>query len=455
MVRHMVGLSDNFSMRQWAMIVGGAVLVGIAATLWHTATILPLVGIAIVGLFIWRPYVGYVLLVLASMLTHYRFAAGIGHWRPEQLVSVFAVFAYARLRGYRRLFVFDRVTWAFIVWVIINGVASMFAPQWFQSEKIVAWLVTDVMIFIFVREVVRQYGVYNAFIPFWIGGLLALSWGIGERFLDPTAHQGRAMGTMEEPDVFGTFAVVLMIFGLGLSQRNYGPVILQKTRYLGIVISFAAALLSGTRSSLAGLMGALVVAALLEANWRKKLAPWAMGGGAAIIVAVGIGVVSSRFARIADASTLSYRVIRVRIALRGFLNSWQHVLLGHGTNAYGQFHLTFNGTSWVPDYLPVQLVTVLYDTGVMGAIAFSVLVIFFVHALFVHRREHPIVFGSLYAAMAMFVAYQATNGIWFGFTWIVLALGIGAIERVKGDQQGVEITQGSSWVLGSNVENTP
>lgn len=421
--------ANKLGLWQWGLVVGVAVLIGVAASLWHLVTVLPLVAIAMIALFLWRPYIGYVFLVIAAMLTHYRFAGGIGHWRPEQLVSVVAIFSYARLRGYRKLFLFDRITWAFIAWVLINGVSSIFAPQWFQSEKIVAWLVTDVVIFMFVREVVHRYGVYKAFIPFWICGLLALSWGIGERFLYPAAHQGRAMGTMEEPDVFGTFAVVLLVYGMGLWRDNNLPVILFRTRIWGTLISFSAALLSGTRSSLAGLAGAIVLGVVLEPAWRKKMVPWAIGGLSALIVAVEVGVVSSRFARVADASTVRYRMVRVRIAVQGFFNSWKHVLLGHGTNAYGQFHLTFNGTQWIPDYLPVQLLTVLYDTGLAGAIAFFALLLFTVRTLFMHRRDHPIIFSSMYAAIAMFVAYQATNGIWFGFTWIVLALGVGGITR--------------------------
>lgn len=417
----------------WIVFLALAILLGGIAVQWDVLALLPEVVIAIGILFLLRPYWGYVMVVFSAMLTHYRFAAGIGHWRPEQILGLFAVLGYVRLRRSRRLPVFDIVTWAFVLWVAINGISSAFAPEWFQSEKIVMWLMTDIFIFVFTVEIVRHYGAFRAFMPFWILGLLALVWGIGVRVLDPLAHQGRAMGTMEEPDIYGTFAVVMLIYGLGFARQVTLPPFLLRTRYVGILISFLAALLSGTRSSLAGLAVAVLLAVVLERSWRKRFLPLAMLVGVGGIGAIFSRIASKRLLRISDASTFSYRMLRVKTALRGFVNSWQHVVIGHGTNSYGQFHLTFSGTGWVPDYLPVQLVTVIYDTGLIGGIAFCVFAVVVARQLFVHRHSSSVAFGSIYAAIAMFVAYQATNGIWFAFTWIVLGLGLGSAmsERAK------------------------
>lgn len=411
--------------RGWLWGIAIAIVVGLASTKAALLALGMLGAVLLAIVFYYRPYWGYVIVVVAATLTHFRFASPIGHWRLEQVASTFGLLGYLRLRSGPGLFRFDLLTRLLLAWIGINAVASLFAPEVFSSEKIVVWLLTDLFAFIFAREIVRHYGLIKAFIPFWIAGIAAVSLGIGMFAMHPHAHQGRAMGLMQEPDVFGTFSAVLVVYGLSFLGQSKASPWLDRTRHLGIVVGATGLLLSGTRSSLFGLLIALALGLVFERRWLGKVLP------ASLVVAALAGmllhkVILARLTRVSTASTLAYRMIRVKIALAGIRNSWHHLVLGHGTNAYGQFHLTLSSSGIVPDYLAVQIVTVPYDTGLVGSVAFIAWMIVALRTMWENRNTGALAKGSLYAFLAMMVAYQATNGIWFGFTWLVLALGCGA-----------------------------
>lgn len=406
----------------WVFIVIGAAALGIGAVRFPVES-LALIVVAIAAfVFYERPLWGYTVVVAAATLTHFRFATPLGHWRLEQVASTLGLLAYVRLRRPLSLMNIGPVASLFLMWVAINGVSSIFAPEWFQSEKIVLWLLTDVFALLLTREVARCYGIYAAFVPFWIAGVLAVSLGIGLWLVNPLAHQGRAMGFMQEPDVFGTFSAMITIYGLTMLGSRELPRILKATRYLGVTVGVVGVFLSATRSSLIGLVCALIIAAVMErARIRKVvLAGLAIGS----LCAWGLeGSLPGRLSRLSTASTLAYRMIRVKLALHGIVSSWTHFILGHGTNSYGQFHLTISSAGLIPDYLGVQMVTVPYDTGLLGTIGFAVFLVVMLKTMWRNRTRSPVILGSVYALIAMLVAYQATNGIWFGFTWIVVALG--------------------------------
>ena len=220
----------------WVFIVIGSVALGIAAVRFPLESLALIVVLTAALVFYLRPLWGYTIVVAAATLTHFRFATPLGHWRLEQVASTLGLQAYLRLRRPLSPLNIGPVAGLFVMWVAINGVASIFAPQWVQSEKIVLWLLTDVFTLLFVREVARRYGIFVAFVPFWIAGVLAVSLGIGLWLVNPLAHQGRAMGFMQEPDVFGTFSAMITIYALTMLGSREIPSIIRHTRYVGLTV---------------------------------------------------------------------------------------------------------------------------------------------------------------------------------------------------------------------------
>lgn len=425
-----LGLSLGLSMT----VIGG-VLVGLAsAENWKLALLVFGAGVLFVIYYV-KPYWGYLFTVGAAMLTHYRFGTSIGHWRLEQVAGILALVSLWKLRSRGAGLWFDTVTGAGVLWIVINGLASVFAPQVFESEKIVAWLATDLLVLVFTRAIIQRYGMAAAFLPLWVAGLCAIVWGIAFAQLHPGLYGGRAMLPMEEPDVFGTFAAVIAIYSLFIVRPGTVARVPAKYGYVGMGVGIAGLLLSGTRSSLVGFLIAVLVAVVMEQQWRQRLwrSVWIIIGAGVLLLMFVKSSATSRLGRFSSSNNLAYRLVRVRRALSGIVNSWHHLLLGHGTNAYGQFHLTILNGVIVPDYLSAQLFTVPYDTGLIGTVAFIGFVSFVLRRNAVYRRNTLLARASLYALIAMFVAYQATNGIWFGYTWIVLGLALGPLASTDSE----------------------
>ena len=398
-------------------------------------------GAMLVVLFWVRPYWGYVLLVCGAMLTRFRFATSVGHWRLEQLLAVLSIVAVLRImreasRWRSEVRVLDPVGLVLILWVAANAFASLFAPDVFASEKIAVWLATDILAYIFVRCVAQYYGYLYAFVPFFILGFCEVVAGIIIYAFQFHVPGIRAYGTMQEPDVFGTFASVMVVLGMSvraLRGRTYRGV--RRLGSLVIVGAVLAMVSSATRSSLVGLTASVLAGITLIPEVRRILAGWTVVGAIGFVVSIGYVLhrqVSQRLHRFSTASTLTGRLRTVRAAVRGSLRSVAHFVMGHGTNAFQQTHAVVIGGVLKPNYLSVQIVAVLYDTGVIGLFLFVVLAVMVVRSVVTRRFTEPalkpLAIGSMLACVAMFVAYQATNGDWFGYTWIVVALAVVAGE---------------------------
>ena len=378
------------------------------------------IGVLVVALacalFWYRPLWGFALVAAGAMFTAVRINGGVGHWRIDQVLGALSVLGTIRLRLHIRDI--GPVGWAALGWILVNGLASLFAVDVFASEKIVVWLVTDFLVFLYVRAIVKCYGMQST-----LRIVLAVS--AGELVVGMVLyalHHGsgyRATGTMLEADIFGTFSAATAMSALAWARDHpwWG--------YALFSLGTAGVLFSGTRSALTALAVGLLVWSVASRGNRRSVA--VMVTVLMLPVGLAYSALSSqlvgRLQNFSRASTLASRLVTVREALAGVATSTQHLLIGHGTNSFGQTHLAVLNGILVPNYLGVQLVTVLYDTGLVGALAF-LLILWLAGRAFCAARRHShevLRFGAICGLLALFVGDQATQGVWFAYSWIYLA----------------------------------
>lgn len=388
---------------------------------------IPLAAVGLVvlfGLFVVRPYWGYVLVCIVTMLTIVRFPTPLGQLRPDQVLAVTSIpFLISRhLRGNSGR---DPLGIAIGIWLLVNMVASFFAPFPFASEKIVIWLGTDLVLYLFARAIVVEWGYMKAFLPFYLSAVVEVLVGIGLFFIHYHVAGYRAQGTMWEPDIFGSLCgVVVVVSAFLMTRRGWSRITL-----IALFVGAAGLVVSGTRSSSFGVLVAVGCAFLFIPAMRSRVATWIAGLSLASIVVAKVtsSTTLSRLVHIRTSGTLLYRTLPDSQAMRDFGRSLRALILGHGTDAFGQTHFHLVQGQVVANYIPTQLVTVPYDTGIMGMMAFGAMlwVLFSTwRRLSALNDDNLVALGLRYALLATLVAYQATNGIWFAFTWVMLALSI-------------------------------
>ncbi len=351
----------------WIVGVLAGVLVGLVVPV-DKMTIGTVVASPFVALAFWlQPYSIFAPLVIAAMLTHYRFATVIGHWRLEQAISTLGVVGLWKVYRHKLDGTWYRgtVLGGLAAWIAVNAVASLGAPQVFQSEKIVVWLVTDVFVLLLTRQYVTQFGLGRAVRVFYIWGELALLYGLVLfGFHLSQGNLVRAWGSMQESDLYGTFAAIMVLLGLGMLQEvSWENRMRRMVIWASVGISVMALVASGTRSSLLALGGVAIIMAVVERSWRPVLlktlplfiavlALAHIGSQAAvaetlrgapqraILAASGsprnspdtliaerdqsrviVASFVSRLSNITHSYTLAYRLVRVREALQGIVSS--------------------------------------------------------------------------------------------------------------------------------------
>lgn len=404
----------------WSLLI--AILVGLMTAFGYEFPVLVIGALGLVAIFWFKPLWGYTLLVTGSMITSVRFATPVGHFRIDQVLSLFSLVSIIRLRDQTIAAVSrDLIIKLLAGWLLINILASIFAAVPFQSEKIAVWLLLDFIGFMFVIRICFKYGYKLPLAIFYSVGMMEIVFALLGIAFHFGLGSGRVMGTMEEPDIFGAFSSAMGIVNIFLIQTGR-----RREKFIGMV-GFAgaiiAAYLSGTRSSVAGLFIVLLILAIRDRRIRSMS-----------ILTLAIGMVAiamnhgTRLSNFANSSTLAYRMVRVKEALAGWFSNWRYFLLGHGTNSYGETHFVINSTgNVVGDYLMVQGATVFYDTGLLGMILFSTLlgsIALRIYTLNSVQHVSPMLKGSAYALLSLMIAYQATNGVWFEFSWVFFAFAV-------------------------------
>jgi hypothetical protein len=132
-----------------------------------------------------------------------------------------------------------------------------------------------------------------------------------------------------------------------------------------------------------------------------------------------------------SADTFSYRTDRIPTALKDLATS---PIIGLGAATYGQRHHLPNQSPAVPDYIGILALVALYESGIVGAAALALGFLLSFRLLFRRSRDLPGTAAAYTAALvALLVAYQATNALFFSINWIILGAGLAFAVRSERD----------------------
>jgi hypothetical protein len=120
-------------------------------------------------------------------------------------------------------------------------------------------------------------------------------------------------------------------------------------------------------------------------------------------------------------------VARVEIARNALVHWRTHPLTGWGVGAYGEVYTTPPPDTSQPGWISNLPIHLLYDSGLLGLIAFgAAMALAVVRGIRFWRGTwglmQAMVAGILLALFGLLVAFQATEATWFAYPWIYLGL---------------------------------
>ncbi len=259
---------------------------------------------------------------------------------------------------------------------------------------------------------------------------------------------GRPYGTLVEPDWYGAvclfYAILFSILYFSRLESH------RKLYFWGMIISSAGLLFSFVRASWVGFIAGLFAASLISHKASlSKLKPRYFLAAITVLLVITLLLfaISPGFRGIMDSriSTMSGQSVRVLTTLHALNLFLQKPILGNGPGCYSHLGIWGNSDELhdlrleagvLRDderYDPNIITTVLSDTGVIGTIAFLVLLWVFVKYNFSAfkriRNEYQIISFALFGAiLGLFVSYVFSTGFWIPFTWVFIALNICAIK---------------------------
>jgi hypothetical protein len=426
-----------------------------------------------------RPRVCLAILFLLASFSRATLETPLGTMRPEMpAVAVAAILLFANgrfssLRGLPRSAV--AMSLAFGTFLAVLTLSSvLMAPGRSQSLHMVAWyalsMLSGVVAFVLIRP--RPA---DSIEPFALGGAAMGALGVLAAALFLVAGPGFNLGIQEvnslqprvyavgwETNLYASFLAMCAFFALEAARRDKraGSVMLAC-----VLIGFPLGITRGAYVGLAA--GALVYVVTLLAIRQRPVDLARMGVLAGSLVAVGvlasmvmlpnllerpsenpqIAVASSSVPgtspgqpqstpkptptptptpTLAPAQdTVAFRLDRVPVALKDLPHS---PIIGFGAESFGQNHPERYAGSG-PDHLAIMVVSVLYETGVVGAAALTIGFLLLLLALWRSARRSALRLDQrtagaaaafLAALIALLVSYQVTTSLQFSLNWIVI-----------------------------------
>lgn len=324
---------------------------------------------------------------------------------------------------------------AFVLWSALTSL--LHSPEPSESFAIVAWLTLDWVILLVLLAAFSQaldlerlgikFAALTATVAvgLWLAAAAGItSFGVQE---EPLTGASAAYGLSFEANLLAGTMAVWVFLALSSRVRPFP----RMNTYL-IVVGSLALMLALTRSAVISLGVAVAVWGVAGGarNFRRLL-PWAALLAVGFVLAlVLLPAATAPFteklggAIELDEGTGANRVEDAKLALDDMTpQSW---IVGLGTNSFGQRH--FEATrpgKGEPGYLSALPLQVVYDTGVIGVLLIAA-------ALLALRpwqlRDRARAAGVLIAFAG---ASLATSALWFGGTWMLIALALRA-ERTTG-----------------------
>lgn len=144
--------------------------------------------------------------------------------------------------------------------------------------------------------------------------------------------------------------------------------------------------------------------------------------------------------------TLSFRLDRLPMAIADLSHS---PIIGLGADSFGQRHADPSQADR-PDHLAIMAIAVLYESGILGAVALAIgflIVLFALLRVSGRPGRAGLAAAFLGSIISLLVAYQATNALHFAINWLIL----GAALALVVEERSAEPTPGAS---GAPVEST-
>ncbi len=418
---------------------------------------LALAAVLLVG---W-PFSGVATLIIAALLTRFRFDVGPASVRPEHVAALaVAAVGFTQLGLERRRLRMPAAVWFALFWWLINlfsGLAvSPDAAMGLQNALRIAFLP---LTFLLVLNLIPDARWWRRSVSFFLAaGVLEAAYGIVARALYPFGlnlgvqvswnfTEPIPYGTFEEGNLFGSHTAswaILLLMILFAAERIHDSRKRQLLRGVGLLILLGALLLSLSRAAwimfLAG--GALVV--ILERRYA-----WDQANRLALtLVAAPLFVVGlfslvpylpsslpmverlQSFLNLGFDATFSARLADWAMALQ----DWRaHPLSGWGPGSFFALHGMLRAhPAWISN-LTVRL---LQETGIIGLLVFfGFLTTLLAPAIKTLRRplaamDRALLLGLVISyAVLLGLAYQSTDGIWLAASWVHAGL-IAAGARV-------------------------
>lgn len=447
-------MQQRHPLRNWilsAIVIG--LLAGLIPFLFSTNPILGLVIVTglvglIVLLFGW-PFSGVAILIIAALLTRYRFDVGPASVRFEHIaVLAIAGVAFVQQAVHRGQIRFPLAAWFALFWWVMNVISAIFfSPYPPVSVQNAARLALLVLTFVLVINLIpnRQQW-WWAIGLFIIAGIAEAAFGIVARALFPfginlgvqvswSFTEPIPYGTFEEGNLFGSHIAswALLLTMIILASDIWKPTRQQFWRLLGLSILLLGLFLSLSRGAwlmfVAG--AALILIFYRRDSWHQ------VNWGLFIILALPFTLFFllslapylpaswpfvdrlQSFLSLSTDDTFSARLSDWSLAWHDWL---QQPLTGWGPGSFADIHGVLRARpAWISN-LPLRL---LQETGIVGALTFAgFLFTLLFPALKVSRLQsnsldRAALLGLTIGYVVLLgVAYQSTDGIWLSASWV-------------------------------------
>jgi len=428
--------------------IGTGALATIGGVYW---SFLVVAGLIFIFVSFYKPLYGFYVVLVACVFTRYPVDIFGFAVRADQIaiMVLLPIFVFRKLvssklkKGERseQTTLLNYEDLFLIGWLAVNYLASALnAEEPSRSFRICAWITISAATFLLTRYVSNKYlhplrllqvfmilGVAEA-----LYGLLAylsanmFGTTIGVQ-VDPITKYIGAYGTMWEANIFGSFTMGICLLSLGymLGERKRPYV------YAGMfLIAVMAMITSMTRGAWLGFAIGIVFLFFrtgLIGTFMRHIITIILVMVLVVGFIIAAGYTEQVVSRITTAldytsGSISYRLSNIKLAFEDWV---QNPVIGLGTNSFGQRHL--DPTRNAPGYIGSLLMQSLYDSGIIGLI----MLCGFFGSMFIrlHRvyqaqdtETRGIVAGFTAAIIGLFIAYQATSALWFGYNWILFGI---------------------------------
>lgn len=226
--------------------------------------------------------------------------------------------------------------------------------------------------------------------------------------------------------------VIVIGVGLGVTRGAYLGLAAGLLVYLGVVVYR-----SPRRSQVLAIIPVMVVALLLAPSIAAITLPVGRPSTPATATprpgeSASPGASASPAVSPTPAvDTFTYRTIRIPTALNDLRKS---PIIGLGAASFGQRHDIPKLPAGTPDYNGILALVAVYESGLLGASALALGFALSLVVLFRLSRTRPGP-AAAYAAsiVALLVAYEATNALFFSINWIILGAGLALAVQAMGE----------------------